>query len=694
MKKLILLTTIALTSLFGYKANAQTTTSIPCNADFTYEINYAVDMFAPGIAINFYDKSEGDSLSYFWDFGDGTTSTEKNPMHVYFLYTGITMTPIKYIEKAVVTHIINGNSCNDSITKVVYLNGDTTLYHLCSASFDFYEVVNDSMVSIPEIKKYQFTGYSNDSVETWYWDFGNGIFSTEQNPQANLVLQWNDTYNNYGTEVALTITTTDSCTSSFTQFVPWNNVSDSCWVYFTYYRNDSVLSDSNEVSYQFTTMTAMNSVKEPPMGQLLSSHWDFGDGTTSEEINPLHTFQIPQINCAGDANCIPSFYVSLTATFASGCVATYGYTIYPIEPLVPDCNAMFSYTIEESLPPVYQFFNQSTWYGGQSFWSFGDETYSYEANPTHVFSSNYVPPFDSIIYYNDKGSLINSAGYQFFTVCLTINDSTGCTSTYCENVYAYADGNGSICNNFIKLSTSIVLGNNSCNGTAWAELVDLNGNPVSASSYYWSNGSISPSISSICSNTTYSVSITNYDGCTTASSFAITDYSNPWPYYGDWGYENKDSLYIFNYYASNPDYNVTWNFSDGTQEFGLYVPHTFTTSDSKWVELVVTDNNGNVVRQETIMIPNVETGIVDPITDDVLVYPVPAFDVLNIDLKNLKSTATINIVDIMGKTVLTTHLNSYNSTVRINLEQLKAGIYVCRIITDNNVIKTTKIIKK
>ena len=33
--------------------------------------------------IHFYDKSEGDIEEYLWDFGDGTTSNEQNPVHTY-----------------------------------------------------------------------------------------------------------------------------------------------------------------------------------------------------------------------------------------------------------------------------------------------------------------------------------------------------------------------------------------------------------------------------------------------------------------------------------------------------------------------------------------------------------------------------------------------------------------------------------
>jgi hypothetical protein len=33
--------------------------------------------------IRFYDTSEGEITKYHWDFGDGTTSDEKNPVHQY-----------------------------------------------------------------------------------------------------------------------------------------------------------------------------------------------------------------------------------------------------------------------------------------------------------------------------------------------------------------------------------------------------------------------------------------------------------------------------------------------------------------------------------------------------------------------------------------------------------------------------------
>jgi PKD repeat protein len=35
------------------------------------------------LAVSFTDLSAGDPLSFFWHFGDGFTSTDRNPVHVY-----------------------------------------------------------------------------------------------------------------------------------------------------------------------------------------------------------------------------------------------------------------------------------------------------------------------------------------------------------------------------------------------------------------------------------------------------------------------------------------------------------------------------------------------------------------------------------------------------------------------------------
>jgi PKD repeat protein len=40
------------------------------------------------LPVNFYDTSYGNPTSWYWNFGDGSTSTEKNPMHTY-LHRGV-----------------------------------------------------------------------------------------------------------------------------------------------------------------------------------------------------------------------------------------------------------------------------------------------------------------------------------------------------------------------------------------------------------------------------------------------------------------------------------------------------------------------------------------------------------------------------------------------------------------------------
>jgi hypothetical protein len=49
-----------------------------CPANFTYTMSKSI----PPI-FNFFDKSEGNINKWYWDFGDGTSSYEKNPTHVF-----------------------------------------------------------------------------------------------------------------------------------------------------------------------------------------------------------------------------------------------------------------------------------------------------------------------------------------------------------------------------------------------------------------------------------------------------------------------------------------------------------------------------------------------------------------------------------------------------------------------------------
>lgn len=769
-----------------------------CASDFTYEVNYAVEPLLPAIAINFYDRSKGDTLNYYWDFGDGYTSTEKNPMHLFSKVRPVSNMPWESHPIAKVCHSVFNYSCNDTNCKFIPLWADSTMPTLCTATIDFKEISDSGL-----FKKFQFYGTSPNKVAKWFWDFGNGVSSTEQNPvQSFQGIYVGYTKPLYGKNVFLTVTTSDSCVSTISTFIdltiwgpypdsgtcnvsfnysvdsifdnnskaevrfsaasgpiplmypsfsyniiqwhwdfgdgtkstdslpvhtydksiincncdtdyvvilnavnnsgctatytqqisPFKTTSD-CQVYYTYYRIDSMNNNPDKVTLQFSSINAKNSEIMTPEKELVSWKWDFGDSTYSEEANPAHTFIIPKIECFNGKCAIP-FNVCLTAVNASGCVANYCSLVYPGGGNQSTCQANFSYTKSDSIPPVYNFRNISAWNGGSSFWSFGDGEFSNELNPSHTFKSiTYYPVIDTVYANNKKSMGLDTGNYLPYYVCLSISDSTGCSSTYCETINVSSGNPGSLCNHLVKLSTSIILGSNDCSGTAWAELVDYSGNPVKASAYYWSNGETTPSASNICTNTTYSVSITDYLGCTTANSFAIEDYTNPQPYYGDWSYDHKDSIYLFKYMSNDPAYIAQWHFSDGKNINGINITHSFPNDSDNWVELIITDGNGNVIRDEIIRLPSKTTGI-HQIANNIIInlFPNPASDVLNVKLSGSPGNVSIEIIDMIGRLRAYSILNKGQLQGKINLDNLQKGIYICRIRTKNEILLTNKII--
>jgi len=109
-----------------------------------------------------FDNGSGPGLTYFWDFGDGTSSNIPNPTH---FYEG----PGDYTVSLIVS---SPGGCSDTLE----LTGGVTAYPSPVADF------SAQTITYPEPgSTYQFENYSVGAT-LYNWDFGNGDESDEFQP--------------------------------------------------------------------------------------------------------------------------------------------------------------------------------------------------------------------------------------------------------------------------------------------------------------------------------------------------------------------------------------------------------------------------------------------------------------------------------------------------------------------------------
>jgi gliding motility-associated-like protein len=126
--------------------------------DFTSDY----DTICPKSNVQFTSESIGRELTYLWYFGNGGTSTDTDPI---YSYGGDNAT---YDVKLVIT---DRGGCKDSVTKTRFI---TTLKPV--PAFD----IEDTLTICPPIEtKFTFKGSDYESFE---WDFGDGSTSTLKNP--------------------------------------------------------------------------------------------------------------------------------------------------------------------------------------------------------------------------------------------------------------------------------------------------------------------------------------------------------------------------------------------------------------------------------------------------------------------------------------------------------------------------------
>lgn len=134
------------------------------------------------LSVSFTDLSTGGPTSWSWNFGDGGSSPRQNPSHTY-------------TEEGRYTVTLTVSNANGSAIKTkqeyIVVSGVTP----SPPDADF----TANITSGPLPLSVQFTDLSTESPTSWFWDFGDGTNSTEENPVH--VYQAEGTYT-----VSLTVT--------------------------------------------------------------------------------------------------------------------------------------------------------------------------------------------------------------------------------------------------------------------------------------------------------------------------------------------------------------------------------------------------------------------------------------------------------------------------------------------------------
>lgn len=115
--------------------------------------------------VEFLDESTGHVESWYWQFGDDTSSTEQNPKKRYSI-------PGTYA----VTLVVSRNSEQSIATRTLTVAGSGSGSQTVSAAFELADAIAIAGRPI------RFFDRSSGQPNSWYWQFGDGIFSTQQNP--------------------------------------------------------------------------------------------------------------------------------------------------------------------------------------------------------------------------------------------------------------------------------------------------------------------------------------------------------------------------------------------------------------------------------------------------------------------------------------------------------------------------------
>ena len=353
-----LFTTLGLSFLLLLTLDVAALKAQDCHPGFHYTVT--------GNTVTLHDTSSatGSIATYTWHFGDGNTSNDQNPVHTYAL-------PGSY--NVCLTIEAHNPGCTETHCEDIVINAVVDSSG-CHAAFGFHQAVSGLEVSFAD------SSSSDHAITSWHWTFGDGTTSTSNHPTH--------TYAQAGTySVCLIIANDHGCSDTACHDVTVTEVQTAdCHAIFGYHQNA-------------TDFTVHYSDSSTSSHAIDSWHWSFGDGNTSTDQNPAHTYNHDGV-----------YNVCLTITDVTGCTHTACHNITVTGVQAADCHTAFGI---HQVGSTVHFSDSSTsshaivsWH-----WNFGDGNASTDQNPAHTYAQDGT-------YY----------------VCLVTTDASGCTDTTCHHV--------------------------------------------------------------------------------------------------------------------------------------------------------------------------------------------------------------------------------------------------------------------
>lgn len=217
-------------------------------------------------------------------------------------------------------------------------------------------VIETSVTTGPAPLTVRFTDRSTDDPTAWLWQFGDGGESTQQDASH--------TYEVPGT-YTVSLTVTNDCGQDETVEQDLIVVQPACDAPVTDFTSDVVFGEAPlDVSFSDLSTGADEWL------------WDFGDGTTSTAINPVHTYTEPG-----------RYDVSLVTTNECGSDERRVREYVQVIPVCGPPTAAFDADVRSGDAPLRVRFTDrtaeeiETW-----FWEFGDGSTSTEQHPEHIYT--------------------------------------------------------------------------------------------------------------------------------------------------------------------------------------------------------------------------------------------------------------------------------------------------------------------